>query len=57
MCEHKYQVLESETTSFYSDAKHYGLDVSATLYCEQCLDIQYREKRVEVGVIEVKDSE
>lgn len=54
-CEHKYQVLDSETTSFYSDAKHYGLDVSATFYCEKCLDIQHREKRIDTGVIEVND--
>ncbi|MGH0514873.1 hypothetical protein [Bacillus cereus] len=42
MCEHKYQVLDSETTSFYS---------------EKCLDIQHREKRIDTGVIEVTDGE
>lgn len=57
MCEHKYQVLDSQTTTFYADAKHYGVDVSATFYCEKCLDIQHRDKRIDTGVIEVKDSE
>ncbi|MEB9439098.1 hypothetical protein P4I98_12645 [Bacillus cereus] len=58
MCEHKYQVLDNnETNSFYSDATHYGVDVSATFYCEKCLDIQHREKRIDAGMIEVKDSE
>ncbi|MEK4892197.1 hypothetical protein MHH74_19030 [Bacillus sp. FSL M7-0996] len=51
MCEHKYQVLDSETTSFYSDANRYGVDVTAIL------DLQHREKRIDTGVIEVKDSE
>ncbi|MBY7109980.1 MULTISPECIES: hypothetical protein [Bacillus] len=57
MCEHKYQVLDSETTSFYSDDKQFNRKVSATFYCEKCLDIQYREKRIDTGTIEVKDSE
>ncbi|SFQ54540.1 hypothetical protein SAMN04487920_10292 [Bacillus mycoides] len=57
MCEHKYQVLDSETTSFYSDAKHYDLDIFSTFYCEKCLDIEHREKRIDIGVIEVKASE
>ncbi|WP_180232053.1 hypothetical protein [Bacillus thuringiensis] len=57
MCEHKYRVLDSETTTFYDDAKHYVVDVSATFYCEKCLDIQHRDKRIDTGVIEVKDSE
>ncbi|WP_242273093.1 hypothetical protein [Bacillus cereus group sp. BfR-BA-01538] len=57
MCEHKYQVLDSETTSFYSDINRYVLDVSAIFYCEKCLDIQHREKRIDTGVIEVTDSE
>ncbi|MGI8216076.1 hypothetical protein [Bacillus cereus] len=57
MCEHKYQVLDSETTSFYSDANRYGIDVSATFYGEKCLDIQHLEKRIDAGAIEVKDSE
>ncbi|MFK4318496.1 hypothetical protein ABH946_001198 [Bacillus sp. RC145] len=48
MCEHKYQLLDSKTTTFYSDIKHYGLVVSATFYCE---------KRIDTGVIEVKASE
>ncbi len=56
-CEHKYQVLDSETTSFYFDARHYGLDVLATFYCEKCLDIQHREKRIDTGMIGVTDSE
>ncbi|WP_179864512.1 hypothetical protein [Bacillus toyonensis] len=57
MCEHKYQSLDSETTSFYSDDNRYGVDFTATFYCEKCLDIQHREKRVDTGAIEVKDSE
>ncbi|MGK8828717.1 hypothetical protein ACRS8Y_01835 [Bacillus paranthracis] len=57
MCEHKYQVLGSETTSFYFDANSYGVDVSATFYCEKSLNIQHREKRIDTGVIEVKYSE
>ncbi|HDR7783971.1 hypothetical protein ACQGSH_26430 [Bacillus wiedmannii] len=57
MCEHKYQVFDSETTSFYADANRYGVDVSATFYCEKCLDIQHREKRIDTGAIEVTDSE
>ncbi|WP_197419367.1 hypothetical protein [Bacillus sp. G3(2015)] len=57
MCEHKYQVLNNGAASFYSDANRYGVDVSATFYCEKCLDIQHREKRIETGVIEVMDSE
>ncbi|HDR7065674.1 TPA: hypothetical protein ACGXQB_002093 [Bacillus cereus] len=57
MCEHKYQVLDSGITTFYSDDKHYGVDVSVTFYCEKCLDIQHREKRIDTGVVEVMDSE
>ncbi|EJQ03078.1 MULTISPECIES: hypothetical protein [Bacillus cereus group] len=57
MCEHKYQVLDSETTSFYSEGKQFIREVSATFYCEKCLDIQRRENRIDAGVIEVKDSE
>ncbi|WP_176523239.1 hypothetical protein [Bacillus wiedmannii] len=57
MCEHKYQVLDNENTAYYSDVNCYGVDVSATFYCEKCLDIQYREKRIDTGVIGVKDSE
>ncbi len=57
MCDHKYQVLDSETTSFYSDDKQFIQEVSATFYCEKCLDIQHREKRIDTGVIEVKVSE
>ncbi|MGX5506064.1 hypothetical protein ACWKTL_17280 [Bacillus toyonensis] len=56
MCKHKYQVLDSDTTSFYSDANYYGVDV-ATFYCEKCLDKKHREKRIDTGVIEVTDSE
>lgn len=47
MCEHKYQVIDSEVTTFYS----------ATFYCERCLDIQHREKWIDTGVVEVKKSE
>lgn len=54
MCEHRYQLLESETTTYYSDTRHFEVDVSATFYCEKCLDIQHREKRIDTGVIEVK---
>ena len=57
MCEHKYQVLDSETTSFCLDDNRYVIDVSATFYCEKCLDIQRRKKRIDTGTIEVKDSE
>ncbi|WP_176518854.1 hypothetical protein [Bacillus wiedmannii] len=56
MCEHKYQVLDSETNSFYTDDKQFIQEVSATFYCEKCLDIQHRETRIDIGVIEVKDS-
>ncbi|MED1023348.1 hypothetical protein [Bacillus mycoides] len=54
-CEHKYQVLGSETTSFYSDDKRLIQDVTATFFCEKCLDIQHREKRIDMGVSEVND--
>ncbi|MBC6972979.1 hypothetical protein H9I32_11490 [Bacillus sp. Xin] len=57
MCEHKYQVLDSETTSFYADKKQFGIDISATFYCEKCLDIQHRDKRIEMGAIDVKDND
>ncbi|MBK5489022.1 MULTISPECIES: hypothetical protein [Bacillus] len=57
MCEYKYQVLDSDTTSFYSDDKQFIQEVSDTFYCEKCLDIQRREKRIDTDVIEVKDSE
>ncbi|MGH0522577.1 hypothetical protein [Bacillus toyonensis] len=57
MCDHKYQVLDSDTTSFYSDDKQFIQEVSAAFYCEKCLDIQRREKWIDTGVIEVKDSE
>lgn len=39
MCEHKYQMLDSETTAFYANNKQFGMDVSAIFYCEKCLDI------------------
>ncbi|WP_269320432.1 hypothetical protein [Bacillus sp. UNC322MFChir4.1] len=42
MCEHKYQVLNSNVTTFYSDDKQFIKQVSATFYCENCLDIQHR---------------
>ncbi|MDF9449478.1 hypothetical protein [Bacillus toyonensis] len=45
------------TSSLYSDAKHYDLDIFATLYCEKCLDIQHSEKKIDIGAIEVKASE
>lgn len=59
MCEHKYQVLDSETTFFYSDDKQFIEEVFATFYCEKekCLDIQHREKKIDTGVIEGKVSE
>ncbi|WP_179196741.1 hypothetical protein [Bacillus cytotoxicus] len=44
MCEHKYRVLNSETTSFYSDHGRMAINVSVTFYCEKCLDIQFRGK-------------
>ncbi|MEK7014685.1 hypothetical protein [Bacillus sp. FSL R9-9410] len=49
MCEHKYQVLDSETTTFYSDDKQFIKGVSATFYCEKCLDITRRDKRISKG--------
>ena len=48
-CEHKYQVLDSETTSFYADGGQVAIDVSGTFYCEKCLDIKYKESRLHVG--------
>ncbi|MGU3463110.1 hypothetical protein [Bacillus sp. D48C] len=57
MCEHKYRVLDSETISFHSDNKRFIKGVSATFYCEKCLDIQHREKRIDIDMIEVKGSE
>ncbi len=45
-CEHKYQLLDSETTSFYSDDKQFNRKVSADFYCEKCLDIQYQKKEI-----------
>ncbi|MGG3727445.1 hypothetical protein ABET23_11115 [Bacillus wiedmannii] len=56
MCEHKYQVLDSETTSFYSDDKQFIKEVSVTFYCEKCLDITHREQRVSKGYHNVKDN-
>ncbi|WP_176527741.1 hypothetical protein [Bacillus sp. AFS023182] len=29
MCEHKYQMLDSETTAFNANNKQFGMDVSA----------------------------
>ncbi|HFJ9286766.1 TPA: hypothetical protein ACGW44_004703 [Bacillus toyonensis] len=46
-CDHKYQVLNSETISFYADGGQTIQDVSATFYCEKCLDIQYQKKKIE----------
>lgn len=46
-CEHKYQMLNSETISFYADGGQTIQEVSATFYCEKCLDIQYQKKRIE----------
>ncbi|OUA87373.1 hypothetical protein [Bacillus thuringiensis] len=45
-CEHKYQLLDNETTSFYSDDKQFNRKVSAAFYCEKCLDIQYQKKEI-----------
>lgn len=56
-CEHKYRVLDSESTSFHSDNKRFIQEVSASFYCEKCLDIQHQEKRIDIDTIEVKDSE
>ncbi|MGE0981609.1 hypothetical protein [Bacillus cereus] len=55
MCEHKYQVLGSETQTFFADGGQVAIDVSATFFYEKCLDIQYREERINPGVIEVHD--
>ncbi|MCU5033548.1 hypothetical protein OB996_05445 [Bacillus cereus] len=49
MYEHKYQVLDSETTSFYSDGKRWVQKVLATFYCEKCLDFKYKEVTINVG--------
>lgn len=57
MCEHKYRVLDSETTTFHADDGQVAIKLSATFYCEKCLDITQREKRIDTGVIEVQDSE
>ncbi|SDY43177.1 hypothetical protein [Bacillus sp. 166amftsu] len=54
MCEHKYQVLDSETTSFYSDNKQYIQKVSVTFYCEKCLDIKYRSQVINTGQVSTK---
>ncbi|EOP94821.1 hypothetical protein IGM_01253 [Bacillus cereus HuB4-4] len=56
MCEHKYQVLNSETTSFYSDDKQFIQEVTATFYCEKCLDITQREQRIGKGYLNVKNN-
>ncbi|MGH0519034.1 hypothetical protein [Bacillus toyonensis] len=56
-CEHKYQVLDSETNTFYADGGQGVIDVAGIFYCEKCLDIQHREKQIDTGMIEVKDSE
>lgn len=50
MCEHKYQVLDSETTSFYADDGRVAINVSTTFYCEKCLDIQHQQKRIDTRV-------
>lgn len=50
MCEHKYQVLDSGTTSFYSDANRYGIDVSVAFYCGNVLILNTERS----GLIEVR---
>ncbi|MGU3371623.1 hypothetical protein [Bacillus mycoides] len=56
MCEHRYQLLSSETTSFYSDDKQFIQEVSATFFCEKCLDIKHQEQRISKGYCNVKDN-
>ncbi|MDC7971737.1 MULTISPECIES: hypothetical protein [Bacillus] len=46
-CEHKYQVLDSETISLYADEGRTSQEVSATFYCEKCLDIRCKKRRIE----------
>lgn len=48
-CEHKYQVVSNETTSLYSDDKQLDKVISVVFYCENCLDIQTKEKRIRKG--------
>lgn len=55
MCDHKYQVLDSETTSCYSDDKQLIKEVSATFYCEKCLDIQHGGNCIDTSVSEVNN--
>jgi len=55
MCEHKYQVLSNETCTLSSDNGPIAVQVSATFYCEKCLDIQYRKKKVSTRVSDVND--
>ncbi|WP_017154135.1 hypothetical protein [Bacillus bingmayongensis] len=54
-CQHKYQVLDSETTSFYSDDKQFIQELSATFFCEKCLDIKHRNQVVNKGHLNVRD--
>ena len=48
-CEHKYQVLDSETTSYYSDDKQCIRKVSTTFYCEKWLEFKYKETTITLG--------
>lgn len=56
MCDHKYQILDSDITTFYSDDKQFTKEVSVTFYCEKCLDITTREKRISKGHISEKSN-
>ncbi|MEE3946192.1 hypothetical protein [Bacillus wiedmannii] len=49
MCEHKYQLLDSETQTFFADGCPVAINISATFFCEKCLDIQHKETRLHVG--------
>ena len=56
MCDHNYQVIDSDTTTFYSDDKQFIKEVSVTFYCEKCLDIKHQDKRISKGHIKEKDN-
>ncbi|MGG3737545.1 hypothetical protein [Aeribacillus pallidus] len=40
VCEHKYQILDSNVENIYSEGKVVYSFVQATFYCEKCLDIK-----------------
>ncbi|MGH0487455.1 hypothetical protein ACQVPJ_24085 [Bacillus mycoides] len=48
-CEHKYRLMDSETTRAHADNRQVSIGVFGSFYCEKCLDIQIRGKVEEGG--------